>query len=56
MSLYDIKARVRLGARVSLRDEGRDVQVGPEVLGVLWMRWAARWIIDPCRPWPIAGR
>ena len=19
-------------------------------------RWAARWTIDPCRPWPIAGR
>ena len=33
MSLYDINARVRLGARVTLRDEGRDIQVGPEVLG-----------------------
>ena len=33
MSLYDINARVRLGARVTLRDEGSDIQVGPEVLG-----------------------
>tara|TARA_B100001057_G_scaffold421876_1_gene443074 strand:+ start:61 stop:1389 length:1329 start_codon:yes stop_codon:yes gene_type:complete len=33
MSLYDINARVRLGARVTLQDEGRDIQVGPEVLG-----------------------
>ncbi|MGB1117557.1 MAG: FliI/YscN family ATPase [Parvibaculales bacterium] len=33
MSLYDINARVRLGARVTLRDEGRDIQVGPEMLG-----------------------
>ena len=33
MSLYDINARVRLGARVTLQDEGTDIQVGPEVLG-----------------------
>ena len=46
MSLYDTNARVRLGARVSLRDEGRDIQVGPKYWVVLWMRWAARWITD----------
>ena len=60
MSLYDIKARVRLGARVSLRDEGRDVQVGPEVLGRVVDALGRPLDNRPLPPmadrWPLSGK
>ena len=60
MSLYDINARVRLGARVSLRDEGRDVQVGPEVLGrvvdALGRPLDSRPLPPMADRWPLSGK
>ncbi|MEC8546323.1 MAG: FliI/YscN family ATPase [Pseudomonadota bacterium] len=60
MSLYDINARVRLGARVSLRDEGRDVQVGPEVLGRVVDALGRPLDNRPLPPmadrWPLSGK
>ena len=60
MSLYDIKARVRLGARVSLRDEGRDVQVGPEMLGRVVDALGRPLDNRPLPPmadrWPLSGK
>lgn len=60
MSLYDINARVRLGARVSLRDEGRDIQVGPEVLGRVIDALGRPLDNRPLSPmadhWPLSGK
>ena len=60
MSLYDINARVRLGARVSLRDEGRDIQVGPEVLGRVVDALGRPLDNRPLPPmadrWPLSGK
>jgi flagellum-specific ATP synthase len=60
MSLYDINARVRLGARVSLRDEGRDIQVGPEVLGrvidALGRPLDNRPLLPMADHWPLSGK
>jgi flagellum-specific ATP synthase len=60
MSLYDINARVRLGARVTLRDEGRDIQVGPEVLGRVVDALGRPLDNRPMPPmadrWPLSGK
>ena len=60
MSLYDINARVRLGARVSLRDEGRDIQVGPEMLGRVVDALGRPLDNRPLPPmadrWPLSGK
>ena len=60
MSLYDINARVRLGARVSLRDEGRDIQVGPEILGRVVDALGRPLDNRPLPPmadrWPLSGK
>ena len=60
MSLYDTNARVRLGARVSLRDEGRDIQVGPEVLGRVVDALGRPLDNRPLPPmadrWPLSGK
>ena len=60
MSLYDTNARVRLGARVSLRDEGRDIQVGPEVLGRVVDSLGRPLDNRPLPPmadrWPLSGK
>ena len=60
MSLYDINARVRLGARVILRDEGRDIQVGPEVLGRVVDALGRPLDNRPMPPmadrWPLSGK
>ena len=60
MSLYDIKARVRLGARQSFRDEGRDVQVGPEMLGRVVDALGRPLDNRPLPPmadrWPLSGK
>ena len=60
MSLYDINARVRLGARVTLRDEGRDIQVGSEVLGRVVDALGRPLDNRPMPPmadrWPLSGK
>ena len=60
MSLYDINARVRLGARVTLRDEGRDIQVGAEVLGRVVDALGRPLDNRPMPPmadrWPLSGK
>ena len=60
MSLYDINARVRLGARVTLRDEGREIQVGPEVLGRVVDALGRPLDNRPMPPmadrWPLSGK